>query len=153
MKVAKYFNPTLYEIIDLSVDNGKTKKIYTIYLLRPLNTASEKQFFPQDLKMLHSILYCENVPLLLSSMVKWIFDCIFSTIFNSILSCLISYYSLQLIMRFEITREVIQIKLGKFDRQFHWRHIICHCTFQIMCEVDLWNRGYEIQFLRGPIYL
>ena len=121
----------------------RRRKYIQLYLLRPLNTASEKQFFPQDLKMLHSILYCEctTAIVIYGQMNIWLH---FSTIFNSILSCLISYYSLQLIMRFEITREVIQIKLGKFDRQFHWRHIICHCTFQIMCEVDLWNRRYEI---------
>ena len=135
----------------------RRRKYIQLYLLRPLNTASEKQFFPQDLKMLHSILYCECTTAIVirGQMNIWLH---FSTIFNSIHSFLISY-NLQLIIRFEIIREVIPIKLGKFDRQFYWRHIICHCTFQIMCEVDLWNRRYEIdnfyvdQFICRTFYM
>ena len=150
MKVAKYFNPTLYEIIDLSFDNGKTKKIYTTLSFKAFEHSIWETVFPTGfkdatfnfvLRMYHC--YCH----------LWSNEYLIAFFLQYIQLGRMKSYSLQLIIRFEITKEVIPIKLGKFDRQFHWRHIICHCTFQIMCEVDLWNRGYEIQFLRGPIYL
>ena len=50
MKVAKYFNPILYEIIDLSFENGKTKKIYTTLSFKAFEHSIWETVFPTGFK-------------------------------------------------------------------------------------------------------
>ena len=125
----------------------KRRKYIQLYLLRPLNTASEKQFFPQDLKMLHSTLYCEctTAIVIYGQMNIWL---------HFYLQYLIAF-----IVDLLIDREIILFKLGKFDRKFYWRHIICYCTLQIMGEVDLYNFVFYVdnfdmdQFICRTFYM
>ena len=109
MKVAKYFNPTLYEIIDLSFDNGKTKKIYTTLSFKAFEHSIRETVFPTGFKDATF------------NFVLRMYHCYCHLWSNEYLIAFFLQYltALRLIIRFEITREVIPIKLGKFDRQFH----------------------------------